>query len=90
MTETRQTRKIAIPCQGGGTHGAFEGVLTQLLEHMTKDDRVELVRLSGTSAGALCANMVWYGWRRSRAGPAANRSPMPLRQSTASGTASPP
>jgi NTE family protein len=54
--------KVAIACQGGGTHGAFEvGVLTEILKDMESRKRFDLVGLSGTSAGALCAMMVWYG-----------------------------
>jgi NTE family protein len=64
-------KKVAIACQGGGMHAAFEvGVLTEILKNIDEqkkrqdiDDkkRFELVGISGTSAGALCALMVWYG-----------------------------
>jgi NTE family protein len=55
-------KKIAIGCQGGGMHAAFEvGVLTEILKDIRDTSRFELVGLSGTSAGALCALMVWYG-----------------------------
>jgi NTE family protein len=54
--------KVAVACQGGGMHAAFEvGVLTEILKDMRDKNRFELVGLSGTSAGALCALMVWYG-----------------------------
>lgn len=54
--------KVAVACQGGGTHAAFEvGVLSEILNDIQERDRFELVGLSGTSAGALCALMVWYG-----------------------------
>ena len=54
--------KVAIACQGGGTHAAFEvGVLTEVLKDIEARNRFELVGFSGTSAGALCALMVWYG-----------------------------
>ena len=44
-------------------HAAFEvGVLTRILEELSQPDAgFELAGLSGTSAGALCALMVWYG-----------------------------
>src|SRR6266702_55780 len=59
--ERRATPKGSIGCQGGGMHAAFEvGVLTEILEDV-KRNRFELVGLSGTSAGALNALMVWYG-----------------------------
>jgi len=54
--------KVAVACQGGGMHAAFEiGVLTEILEDIKERKRFELVGVSGTSAGALCALMVWYG-----------------------------
>lgn len=54
--------KVAIACQGGGTHAAFAvGVLTEILKDMQDQKRFDLVGLSGTSAGALCATIVWYG-----------------------------
>lgn len=60
MGDFRQ--KIAVACQGGGTHAAFEvGVLNEILRDIYEQDRFDLVGLSGTSAGALCALMVWYG-----------------------------
>ncbi|MFZ1065965.1 MAG: patatin-like phospholipase family protein, partial [Pseudolabrys sp.] len=54
--------KVAVACQGGGMHAGFEiGVLTEILEDINERKRFELVGVSGTSAGALCALMVWYG-----------------------------
>jgi len=55
-------KKVAIGCQGGGMHAAFGvGVLTEILKDIRDNKQIELVGLSGTSAGALCALMVWYG-----------------------------
>ena len=46
------TKKIDIALQGGGAHGAFTwGVLDRLLE----EDDIEIVGISGTSAGAMNA-----------------------------------
>jgi NTE family protein len=63
-----EPRKIAIACQGGGTHAAFTcGVLTKILETQQQratangTPRFNIIGISGTSAGALCALMVWYG-----------------------------
>lgn len=54
-------KKIAVGCQGGGMHAAFEiGVLTEILKDCG-EEKFDLVGVSGTSAGALCALMVWYG-----------------------------
>ncbi|MGY1703719.1 patatin-like phospholipase family protein [Geodermatophilus sp. SYSU D00697] len=50
--------KVAIACQGGGSHTAFTaGVLERLLGAGTQT----VVALSGTSGGALCALLAWYG-----------------------------
>ena len=53
--------KVAIACQGGGSHTAFTaGVLSTLLSRWDHD-RYELVGISGTSGGAFNALAVWYG-----------------------------
>ena len=61
-------QSVAIACQGGGTHAAFAwGVVEEILKTKQKWDaeghteRFNLVGITGTSAGALCALMVWYG-----------------------------
>jgi NTE family protein len=57
-----EKKKVAVACQGGGIHASFAvGVLSEMLRDIQKQNRFELVGLSGTSAGALCALMVWYG-----------------------------
>ncbi|HEX2741069.1 MAG TPA: patatin-like phospholipase family protein, partial [Rubrobacter sp.] len=49
--------RVAIACQGGGSHTAFTaGALKRLLA----DERHEVVALSGTSGGAICAVLAWY------------------------------
>ena len=62
--------KVVVGCQGGGVHAAFAvGVLTEILNNVDRQEkqkhedqkRFELAGLSGTSAGALCALMTWYG-----------------------------
>jgi NTE family protein len=53
-------KRVAIACQGGGSHTAFTaGVLKRLLgaEELAG---VEVVGLSGTSGGAVCALLAWY------------------------------
>jgi len=58
MTDTGPTR-VAIACQGGGSHTAFTaGVLKRLLgtEELAG---YEVVGLSGTSGGAVCALLAW-------------------------------
>lgn len=62
-------RKIAIACQGGGTHAAFTwGVLREILRtkkawdaEAGEAEKFDIVAISGTSAGALCALATWYG-----------------------------
>jgi NTE family protein len=51
---------VAVACQGGGSHTAFTaGVLRGLFENWPDDHH--LVALSGTSGGALCAALAWFG-----------------------------
>ena len=53
--------KVAIACQGGGSHAAFvAGVLVHLLGPGQRE-RFQLVALSGTSGGAVCAALAWRG-----------------------------
>ncbi len=56
-------RRVAIACQGGGSHTAFTaGVLKKLLKEKNKEKHgYEVVALSGTSGGAVCALLAWYG-----------------------------
>lgn len=65
-------RRIAIACQGGGSHTAFTaGVLSRWLGGDELDDH-EIVGLSGTSGGAVCALLAWSALRagdRRAAGP---------------------
>lgn len=59
-------KRVAIACQGGGSHTAFTaGVLQGLLGHLPSD--VDVVALSGTSGGAICAALAWEGLVRNDA-----------------------
>jgi NTE family protein len=62
--------KIAIACQGGGSQTAFTaGVLKTFFEngvHHTYD----IMSLSGTSGGAVCAALAWYGLLKAARGDA--------------------
>jgi NTE family protein len=52
--------RVAIACQGGGSHTAFTaGVLQGMMQNLPDD--VEVVALSGTSGGAICAALAWDG-----------------------------
>src|SRR5271157_1426338 len=68
-------QKIAIACQGGGSQTAFTaGVLSTFFEkglHLRK----QIVSLSGTSGGAVCASLAWYGLLK-----AANGDPTPIHK----------
>jgi NTE family protein len=62
MSQKKKTR-VAIACQGGGSHTAFTaGVLQGLLGNLPDD--VDVVALSGTSGGAICAALAWEGLLR--------------------------
>ncbi|HLK92083.1 MAG TPA: patatin-like phospholipase family protein [Polyangia bacterium] len=53
-------RRVAVACQGGGSHTAFTaGVLEGMMLRLPEE--VEIVALSGTSGGALCATLAWDG-----------------------------
>ena len=56
--------KIAIACQGGGSQTAFNaGVLKALFENNVQD-YFNIVSLSGTSGGAICAFLIWYALKK--------------------------
>ena len=52
-------KRIAIACRGGGSLTAIiAGVLKKILSQ--RDKRFDIVALSGTSGGAICAALTWY------------------------------
>lgn len=54
--------KVAIACQGGGSHTAFTaGVLDEILSGAGLGRDYRLVGLSGSSGGAICALLAWHG-----------------------------
>src|SRR5215208_1102503 len=62
MTENSTRKRVAIACQGGGAHAAFAaGVLKEILNEVREERDYEIVALSGTSGGAICAYLAWYG-----------------------------
>lgn len=61
-------KQIAIACQGGGSHTAFTaGVLKKLLEQNVHQE-YEITGISGTSGGAICATLAWYGILKEKQG----------------------
>src|SRR5512134_1773973 len=76
MAVEKLAKTIAIACQGGGTHAAFTwGVLGEILKTKKAWDadpgasRFDIIAISGTSAGALCALAVFYGLAPNKADP---------------------
>lgn len=69
-------RKIAIACQGGGSQTAFTaGVLSSFFEQELHLDH-RIVSLSGTSGGAVCSTLAWYGLLKAATG---DPTPIPKR-----------
>ncbi len=63
MEEVSNKKRVAIACQGGGSHTAFTaGVLKGLLRSGRLQEH-EVVALSGTSGGAVCALLAWHNLR---------------------------
>jgi len=61
MQASLATKRINLALQGGGAHGAFTwGVLDRLLE----DERLEFDGISATSAGAMNATVMVYGYQQ--------------------------
>ena len=56
MAKTR----IAIACQGGGSQTAFTAGALKALCETAAAEGVDVVSISGTSGGAICAALVWY------------------------------
>ena len=56
--------RVAIACQGGGSQTAFTaGALKSLFESNIQN-QVDIVSLSGTSGGAICAFLIWYALKK--------------------------
>lgn len=63
MTEAEGPTKVAIACQGGGSHTAFTAGVLKGIFRTWDEERYHLVGLSGTSGGAFNALAAWYGLR---------------------------
>lgn len=71
MADSKRCR-VAVACQGGGSHTAFTaGVLQEILSDLPDD--AEIVALSGTSGGGLCATLAWEGLLRGDRAAAADK-----------------
>ena len=60
MAKTR----VAIACQGGGSQTAFTAGALKALCETDIGDEVDIVSISGTSGGAVCAALVWYAFAK--------------------------
>ena len=60
-SSTSKPKSVAIACQGGGSHTAFTAGVLQVLLNELDTTRYRIHGLSGTSGGALCAAIAWYG-----------------------------
>jgi NTE family protein len=60
MEAPRGRKRVAIACQGGGSHTAFTAGVLKRLFQPEELARYEVVGLSGTSGGAVCALLAWY------------------------------
>jgi NTE family protein len=54
--------RIAIACQGGGSQTAFTAGALKSLCEAALADQFDVVSVSGTSGGAVCAALVWYAF----------------------------
>jgi len=54
-------RRVAIACQGGGSHTAFTAGALKPLLRAEEAGSYKIVGLSGTSGGAICAALAWFG-----------------------------
>ena len=61
QTAASTPKNIAIACQGGGSHTAFTAGVLQALLSGVDAARYRIQGFSGTSGGALCAALAWYG-----------------------------
>lgn len=52
--------KIAIACQGGGSQTAFTAGALKTLSEARIGQQFDIVGISGTSGGAVCATLMWY------------------------------
>jgi NTE family protein len=56
--------KIAIACQGGGSQTAFTAGALKTLCQARINEEFDVVGISGTSGGAVCATLLWYSFMK--------------------------
>lgn len=60
----KRRTKIAIACQGGGSQTAFTAGALKALCEAKIEDAFDVVSISGTSGGAICAALVWFAFEK--------------------------
>lgn len=63
MPGTGNTGKaaVALACQGGGSHAAYTAGVLKTILRQQKGQHFQVMGFSGTSGGAICALLAWYG-----------------------------
>lgn len=56
--------RVAIACQGGGSQTAFTAGALKTLCESNIQDTFDVVSISGTSGGAICATLVWFAFEK--------------------------
>ena len=56
--------KIAVACQGGGSQTAFTAGALKALCEARIGEEFDVVGISGTSGGAVCATLLWYSFMK--------------------------
>jgi len=57
--------KVAIACQGGGSQTAFTAGVLKVMAEKGLGKEFDLVSISGTSGGAVCAALMWFSFCKS-------------------------
>lgn len=68
MTKNSNPPRVAIACQGGGSHTAFTAGALKSIVARADAQRFRITALSGTSGGAICALLAWHGLVKQAAG----------------------
>jgi NTE family protein len=56
--------KVSIACQGGGSQTAFTAGALKALCEARIEDEFDIVSISGTSGGAVCAALLWFAMEK--------------------------
>lgn len=67
-TKNSDPPRVAIACQGGGSHTAFTAGALKSIVARADAQGFRITALSGTSGGAICALLAWHGLVKQAAG----------------------